>query len=408
MQKRIAPNKQKLTEFLVKNLQPQERAYLVWDTLQRGLAVRVEPTGHRAWKAIYKFGGRPRWYNIGSTAAVGLADARRLAGRVMYAVAEGADPQAERRVARSSGTFEDLAKRYAAYAESRNKSWRQADALVRRHLMPKWAKIRAADITRSDVRTLMARIHAPIVANQVLASASAIFTWAIREEFAEIKINPCHAIERNPTQSRDRVVSDSEVPRIWAEFEVAGLQGKALQMLLLTGQRPGEVSHMRTEHIADGWWTMPGAVVAELNWPGTKNAQSHRVWLPIPAQAILAEMDAAGLVFAGPRGGAVKELDAAMRQICAKLGVPAATPHDLRRTHGTLIASLGFGRDAMNRIQNHAEGGIASVYDRHQYADENKRIMEAVASRVMSLIQGTAGGNVLQFGKNPQGPVYVS
>ena len=29
----------------------------------------------------------------------------------------------------------------------------------------------------------------------------------------------------------------------------------------------------------------------------------------------------------------------------------------------------------MNRIQNHREGGIASVYDRHGYADENKRIM---------------------------------
>jgi integrase len=317
----------------------------------------------------------------------------------MYAVAEGADPQAERRAARSSGTFEDLAKRYAEYAEGRNKSWRQADALVRKHLLPKWAKLRAADITRSDVRALMGRIHAPIVANQVLASAGAIFTWAIREELAEIKTNPCHGVERNATQSRDRVLSDSEVPRLWAELEVAGLQGRALQMVLLTGQRPGEVSHMRAEHIQDGWWTLPGAVVAELNWPGTKNAQSHRVWLPGPAQMILAEIDAAGFVFARPRGGPVSGLDAAMREICSRLAMPPARPHDLRRTHGTLIASLGFGRDAMNRIQNHSEGGIASVYDRHQYADENKRIMEAVASRLMSLVAGDAGGTVLQFAK---------
>jgi hypothetical protein len=27
---------------------------------------------------------------------------------------------------------------------------------------------------------------------------------------------------------------------------------------------------------------------------------------------------------------------------------------------------LGFGRDAMNRVQNHREGGIADVYDRHE------------------------------------------
>ena len=64
------------------------------------------------------------------------------------------------------------------------------------------------------------------------------------------------------------------------------------------------------------------------------------------------------------------------------------TPHDLRRTHGTCIARLGYGRDAMNRIQNHKEGGISSVYDRHQYADENKRIMEAVASHILELVEG--------------------
>ena len=37
----------------------------------------------------------------------------------------------------------------------------------------------------------------------------------------------------------------------------------------------------------------------------------------------------------------------------------------------------------MNRIQNHKEGGIASVYDRYGYVDEAKRVMEAVASKIM-------------------------
>ena len=36
----------------------------------------------------------------------------------------------------------------------------------------------------------------------------------------------------------------------------------------------------------------------------------------------------------------------------------------------------------------HREGGIASVYDRHGYAEENKRIMEAVAHRIMALAEG--------------------
>jgi integrase len=95
-----------------------------------------------------------------------------------------------------------------------------------------------------------------------------------------------------------------------------------------------------------------------------------------------------GFVFAGERGRPVNPLDAVMRAACAKLGVERATPHDLRRTHGSTITALSFGRDAMNRIQNHREGGIASVYDRHGYAEETKRVMEAVAAKIMALVEG--------------------
>src|SRR5262249_18087623 len=88
----------------------------------------------------------------------------------------------------------------------------------------------------------------------------------------------------------------------------------------------------------------------------------------------------------------VRNLAEAMRTICAQLGITdKVTPHDLRRTHGSTITALGFGRDAMNRIQNHVEGGIASVYDRHQYADEKRRVMEAVAARIMALVEGEGG-----------------
>jgi integrase len=123
------------------------------------------------------------------------------------------------------------------------------------------------------------------------------------------------------------------------------------------------------------------------------------VWLPYAARELIAEIGSAdtGFVFATERGKPVR-LEVHMQNICAKLGVSEkATPHDLRRTHGTTVTGLGFGRDAMNRIQNHREGGIASVYDRHQYAEENKKVMEAVANRIMALVTGDEGENVIQF-----------
>jgi integrase len=155
---------------------------------------------------------------------------------------------------------------------------------------------------------------------------------------------------------------------------------------------------MRFEHIDSGWWEMPGKPMPEVGWPGTKNGQTHRVWLPKPVQTLLAELDSdgKGFVLAGPRGGAIDRLDLVMRAICANLGIDdKVTPHDLRRTHGTRITALGFGRDAMNRIQNHKEGGIASVYDRHRYSAENQKIMEAVAADITALAEaGPTSDNV--------------
>jgi integrase len=309
----------------------------------------------------------------------------------MLAVARGHDPAAEKRAERGAGTFAELSARYVeGYAKKHNKSWRQPDALVQRYLLPRWGKLQAASITRGDVRTMMSHIEAPVLANQVLAAASAIFSWAVKQEI--VGGNPCRGVDRNATRSRERVLSDSEVPKFWAAFDNAGLvASSALKTILLLGQRPGECAHMRHEHIKDGWWEMPGEPVPTLEWPGTKNGASHRVWLPKPVQKIIAELgdDAStGLVFAGERGRPVRKLDGAMRAICSKLGAERATPHDLRRTHGSTITALGFGRDAMNRIQNHVEGGIGSVYDRHGYADEIKRVMEAVAAKIMELAEG--------------------
>ena len=48
----------------------------------------------------------------------------------------------------------------------------------------------------------------------------------------------------------------------------------------------------------------------------------------------------------------------------------------------------------MNRVTNHKEGGIADVYDRHQYREENRKIMESVARHIVTLAE--SGGPVIK------------
>jgi hypothetical protein len=99
----------------------------------------------------------------------------------MLDVAEGEDPAAERRAERDSGTFVWRAATSRSTPGSTTSPGGKPKALVTRHFLPRWGKIKAASITRADLRAVMIRIDAPIVANQTLvAAASAIFSWAVK------------------------------------------------------------------------------------------------------------------------------------------------------------------------------------------------------------------------------------
>jgi hypothetical protein len=240
--------KRVLTKAFISRLKPKAASYLVWDLKTRGLAIRIHRSNRKSFFAIYNRANRTRWLYLGDASTIDLASARQMAAECMLAVAKGGDPAAEKKAERGSGTFAELHEKYLEqHAKRMNKSWKQADALVRRHALPRWGKLQAITITRSDVKALMAGIAAPVVANQTLAAVSAVFTWAMREDL--LLANPCKLIARNATKDRERVLSESEIPKFWEAFnEIGGSVGAALKMILLVGSRPGEVAHMRREH----------------------------------------------------------------------------------------------------------------------------------------------------------------
>jgi len=131
-----AKEKRVLRELDLRRRKPG-KARSVWDARQPGLVVRVRPSGHAALAFVYNRGGKTIWFTIGG--GVLLADARLIAAKLRLAVVEGRDPAAERRAARDAETFGALAERYVEeWSRRRNRSWEQADYLVRAHLLPRW------------------------------------------------------------------------------------------------------------------------------------------------------------------------------------------------------------------------------------------------------------------------------
>jgi integrase len=391
------------TENYVKRVKPEAAPFNIWDTGMRGLVLRVQPTSHRAFKFVYSFRNRPRWFHIGDT-DMGLKEARRLAAKHLSAVAEGRDPLTEHRSRREAGTFGDLADKYLELkAKPENKSWGQARSLVEKYLFPKWRHLEASSITLSDVNTVIdaIRMRAPIQANQVMAAASAIFTWGVKRGM--VPTNPVRGVDRSKTTSRARKLEaeHGEYKLFWDALPSVGLlRSAALKMILLTGARPGEVVRMRLEHVRDGWWLLPGKPDRELGWPGTKNGSDHKVWLSSPALDVLSELEtyggSAGYAFAGPSGRPVNGLSEAMKNIVRTTGMEAIRPHDLRRSFASTVTKLKLGRDAMDRLLNHkpANRDVTNTYDRTDYSDEDRKAWEKVAARVITLV---AAGNVVSL-----------
>jgi integrase len=364
---------------------------LFWDTAQKGLALRVSET-HRSYVAIYNFHSKPRWLTIGDVRGIDLAVARKQVRAVMNRVAEGFDPAAEKRAQRMAGTLAELHGRYVEFAKTKNKSWRQGESLVQGYVLPRLGKLPPGDIQRRDVRLLIEGIGAPVLGNQVLASLSALYSWAVSLEI--VQNNPCRGIARTKTKPRERVLAENEVANFWAAFSRHGVAGAALKLVLLSCQRPGEVRCMRREHItADGWWAMPGAPNPAIGWPGVKNGEDHKVWLSEPARAILAETGNggnSGYVFAGRRGKPIN-VNHIMRNVCEELGVSNAVPHDLRRTAATIVQSLGLSLDVLDKVMNHKDAKvIRRVYNQYAYEAENRHMLEALGARVLALAEGKA------------------
>jgi integrase len=204
-----------------------------------------------------------------------------------------------------------------------------------------------------------------------------------------IDVNPCRGIEVDPTNVRKRVLSDDKLIKVWAALDdYDPAKAAALRLILLTGQRGGEVRFMRCDHLTpEGWWLMPGEATAD--WPGTKNGFPHAVYLSAKAREIIGGTTTTGFVF----GKAIGGLDVVMAKISKQLDVPSVRPHDLRRTFGTLMGKLGVIREDRDRILNHrerSERGSDRNYNVWDSAPEKKAIWERMSAHIMGVIEGRA------------------
>jgi integrase len=382
----------KLSDAYVRNVKPTDRRVEIADAVLPGMYLLVQPSGARSWAVRYRHQGRPRKYTIGTYPTIGLATARELAREALEQVARGVDPAAAK--AKAGGrSFRAIVDQYIdRYARVRQKTWREAERMLRVEAVSVWGDRPLGEITRDDINQRLYAIldrGSPSTSNHAFAHLRAFFGWAVDEGY--IKHSPCERIRRKAPQTpRDRTLTDDEIRVCWQAWTSQGWPGGEFQKLLLaTGQRRGEVAGARWDEIdlAERLWVIPRERM--------KSGRAHAVPLSSMAMEIVDRLPRTGAFLFPGRSGGVEVPISSFGQIKHRADdlireggreLARWTFHDLRRSCRSNMSRLRIPSEVAEAVLAHVIPGVRGIYDRHHYLREKTEALEQWAVLLRSII----------------------
>ena len=76
------------------------------------------------------------------------------------------------------------------------------------------------------------------------------------------------------------------------------------------------------------------------------------------------------------------------------LDLPHFCVHDLRRTASTLLHEAGFNTDWIEKCLAHEQRGVRAVYNKAEYADQRRAMLQSWADMVDGWIAGAKVGPI--------------
>lgn len=403
------------------------------------LAVKGE---RRTWAFMFTHEGKRREMGLGSAGdpkpgtesdLVSLKRAREKADEVRALVARGLDPLAERDRAQAQAAEDAKAAEVAAKAaEARNVTFgAMADAYVsggvvagqripgiaselrnskhidqwKMTLGPTYCralrKIPVSEVSTADVLAVLNPIwlKKAETASRIRGRIERVLDAAEVMGLREGK-NP--ALWRGHLQNllpkRQKLARGHHAAMPWRDVpdfikalrEREGLAAVALEFLILTAARSGEVRGMTWDEVDEdaGLWTVPGERM--------KAGRVHRVPLPDRARAILDQVKpltgGEGLVFPGSKGRPMSDMTLAA--VLKRMKIEA-TVHGFRSSfRDWVFEGTGFPGDLAESALAHVHGSaVERAYRRGDALDKRRGMMEDWAR----FLEGAGGGQVIQL-----------
>ena len=300
-----------------------------------------------------------------------------------------------------------------------------------RHVFATLGSMPIGEIRKADVFAIL-DTHVAAgklrTANVLLADLKQLFRFAAEREI--IPASPIDTIKKNKVGGadveRERFLAPSELVELNQVIGSSGMNRRyvlAIWLVLATGVRVGELvgaawsdspeDQGELRRIADSIDVKYGSVdVPNRTWylPDTKNQRDHTLRLSSFASSLIDELrqsrinktwlfpDSTGNKpidsheFGKQLGDRQRIGEAPLKNRTKKttaLVLPGGkwTTHDLRRTAGTMMATLGISNDVIHACLNHIQNDrMSRVYIRDRRESEQERAFDALGVKLASIV----------------------
>jgi len=355
-----------------------------------GLYLSLSPNGGRRWVFLFRWRGKHTEIGLGSARDVTLARARELAGQARAKLAEGINPKDARKPTEPC-TFGECADRVI---EAMRPSWRsskhasQWEMTLREYAAP-LRRMQVATITTDDVLAVLKPLWQtrPETASRVRARIERVLE-AARAQGLRTGDNPARwrghldqllAKRQRLVPAHHGALPYVEVPEFLTKLrQHKGVAARALEFLILTAARTGEVAGARMEEISDCVWSIPAARM--------KGGKPHRVPLCARAMAIVEELaplrNGNGMVFPGHQDGLSVS---SMRELSKRINSDG-TVHGFRSNFRDWAAEqTTFSREICEAALAHVDGSVVErAYRRTDLFEQRRALMRAWESHCLN------------------------
>ncbi|MDE2577991.1 MAG: tyrosine-type recombinase/integrase [Hyphomicrobiales bacterium] len=390
-------SKIKLTKTAVDAATPKERDYELRDTTIPGFLVKVTPAGRKIFMVAYvAHNGQRRKPAIGRYGEITVEQARGIAQDWLAEVRRGADPSAERAAARQAPTVKELFDQFMTdYSESRNKPSTVSSnrGYGKRYIIPILGHLKAPDVTRADISHLMKKMgHSPTNANRVLAAVRKMFNmaevWGMRPDGS----NPCRHVPKYPERGKTRLITDTELRKLFEYLDRAEAEGLEHPFILLAIRLQFEFA-ARMSEILELEWAWIDFDNRRVVWPDSKTGGMSK---PMSAEALRLFETAPHLeespfvcpsVFDPNLPMSKHTYYQGWRRILERAGLPHIGTHGIRHRAATDIANSGVPVKVGMALTAHKTVTMFMRYV-HTEDDPVRAAAETVTQRRLSLVGG--------------------